>query len=104
MVDQAHLQVWSRTEDINESLQAELLRMLLLAGQSPKTKGIQWPKCTLGRSGPIGPWAVQAQLVPGLFGPNWTLDRSGPIGPWAVEAQLVPGPFGPNWSLGRSGP
>ena len=59
--------------------------------------------------GPIGPWAVRAQLLgPGPFGPNyWALGRSGPIiGPWAVRAQLLgPGLFGPiYWALGCSGP
>ena len=43
-------------------------------------------KWSLGRSGPIGPWAVRARLDPGPFGPNWTLGRSGPIGPWAIRA------------------
>ena len=79
------------------------------------------PNWSVGRSGPIGPWAVRAQLLdPGPFGPNcWTLGRSGPfvgpwavrgrsspiVGPWAIRAQLLdPGPFGPIvWTLGCSG-
>ena len=60
--------------------------------------GSSGPNWTLGRSGPIGPWAVRAQLNPGLFGPNRSLGRSGPIGHWAVRAQLVPGPFGRGWA------
>ena len=62
----------------------------------------------MGRSGPIGPWAVRAQFLdPGPFGPNcWTLGRSGPIvGPWAVRAHLLdPGPFGPiGWACPMPG-
>ena len=58
----------------------------------PEPLGPNW---SLGRSSPIGPWAVRDQLVPVPFGPNWSLGRSSPIGPWAVRAQLVPVPFGP---------